>query len=358
MIEKKQRRPGWRHLSGSTIFILIVVVVVLAVAASYVNYPASVAFVQHFLNPPAHYTYAGHSDAVSSVAWSPDAKRIASASSDGTVQVWDANGGGHVYTYRGHSGDVLAVAWSPDGRRLASGGIDATVQVWNAASGGRVTIYRGHSDAIFNLAWSPDSSRIASASDDGTVQEWDAASGKHILTFGTQHVTKGFPSPWNSVAWSPDGRRIAVAGNGGVQVWDADTAAHVTYYGFHGGSAQSVAWSPDGRYIAVCDSSLVEIWNVATAKNVSTFDDLGVQIFVARWSPSGRYIASGDSAGLVRVWDAFSRSHLYTYRGHADYYPGHTFAGAAINDLAWSPDGKSIASASNDSTVQVWRLAI
>jgi eukaryotic-like serine/threonine-protein kinase len=77
-------------------------------------------------------TYRGHTTAVESVAWSPNGRRIASASLDATVQVWDATTGNHVFTYRGHAGWVNSVAWSPDGTRLASAGSDTIVQVWQA----------------------------------------------------------------------------------------------------------------------------------------------------------------------------------------------------------------------------------
>jgi len=116
------------------------------------------------------YTYHGHSDQVASVAWSLDSKRIASGSSDSTVQVWNATDGSNVFTYQGHSNSVVSVAWSPDGKRIASGSYDKTVQVWDAIDGNNVYTYKGHSDAPFSVAWSPDGKRIASASKDKTVQ--------------------------------------------------------------------------------------------------------------------------------------------------------------------------------------------
>lgn len=117
--------------------------------------------------------YRGHSKDVFAVAWSPDGKRIASASLDKTVQVWNAVDGGNVFTYRGHSNSVIAVVWSPNGKRIASGSTDGTVQVWDAANGGNVFTYRGHSDYVDAVAWSPDGQRIASGGDN-IVRVWEA----------------------------------------------------------------------------------------------------------------------------------------------------------------------------------------
>ena len=145
------------------------------------------------------HTYLGHTAAVNSVAWSPDSKRLASASDDQTVRVWDTTSGTTLLTYKGHTDQVNSVAWSPDGKRLASASADQTVQVWDASSGSTLLTYKGHTDRLESVVWSPDGKRLASAYYDGIVQVWDASSGTTLLTY------KGNAGAVNSVAWSHPG---------------------------------------------------------------------------------------------------------------------------------------------------------
>jgi WD40 repeat protein len=79
-----------------------------------------------------HFTYKGHLNSVATVAWSPDGRRIASGSSDRTVQVWDAANGSHPFTYQDHTTTVLAVAWSFDSKRIVSCDDAGIVKVWQA----------------------------------------------------------------------------------------------------------------------------------------------------------------------------------------------------------------------------------
>ena len=329
----------------------IIILIIALITFSYISIHGSFASVQNVFTPPAHFTYRGHTQYVSSVAWSPDGTRIASASGDGTVQVWDAYTGKHVLIYRGHKGDVLSVAWSPNGQEIASAGLDSTVQVWNAATGQPILTYRGHSNAVFGVAWSPTGRYLASASEDGTVQVWNAVSGQHLYTYGQQSNTA--QSSWSAVSWSPDGTRLAIGGTSGALVFDALTGKNVTTYDVQG-TVHDVAWSPSGQYLAIASNSAVQVWNVASKQNVYTFTGDSQSAFTVAWSPNGQRIASGSGDGMVSVWDALTGQHFSQYRGHFDLYPGHTTYNAAVNSLSWSPDGTHIASASGDDTVQVW----
>src|SRR6266702_3395984 len=133
-----------------------------------------------------------------------------------------------LYICSGHTSRVTAVAWSPDGKRLASASYDKTVRIWDAANGNNMQIYRGHSDRVNAVTWSPDNTRIASASDDGTVQVWDVATNKPLFTFG------GHANKVTAVAWSPYSVHIASASmDKTVLVWDVSIGRTLFSYRGH-----------------------------------------------------------------------------------------------------------------------------
>ena len=157
------------------------------------------------------------------MAFSPDGKRLASGSLDGTVKVWDATSGQETLTLKGHTEPVTSVAFRADGKRLASGSWDHSAKVWDAASGQEILTLKGHNRHVTSVAFSPDGTRLVSAAGiDQTVKVWDATSGQETLTL------KGHTGDFKCVAFSPDGTRLASAGGhpnvsmpGELMVWDA-----------------------------------------------------------------------------------------------------------------------------------------
>jgi WD40 repeat protein len=124
-----------------------------------------------------------------------------SGSYDDTVRLWDAVTGAALQTLEGHSGHVSSVAFSPDGKRVVSGSWkDKTAQLWDAVTGAALQTLEGHSRAVSSVAFSPDGKRVVSGSWDKTVQLWDAVTGTALQTL------EGHSSDIISVVFSPDGK--------------------------------------------------------------------------------------------------------------------------------------------------------
>jgi WD40 repeat protein len=162
-------------------------------------------------------TLEGHSDSVTSVAFSHDSTKLASASDD-TIKLWDASSGECLQTFTGHSNWVNSVAFSQDSKKLASASDDNTIKLWDASSGEYLQTFIGHSNRVNSVAFSHDSTKLASASYDKTIKLWDASSGECLQTF------IGHSSWVNSVAFSHDSTKLASASQDKtVKLWDASS---------------------------------------------------------------------------------------------------------------------------------------
>jgi WD40 repeat protein len=252
-----------------------------------------------------------------------------------------------------HTSRVTAVAWAPNNLHIASASYDKTVRLWNPANGQNFHTYRRHSDRVNALSWSPDSTRIASASDDRTVQVWEISASNPLFSFGG-HLGKVL-----AVAWSPDGARVASAGTDNtVQVWEVSTGRVLFTFNGHTDRVTALAWSPDGKYIAsAANDRTVQVWEWArdTSRNFFTsllFHQRRVIIYRGHsqkvtgvaWSPDGRRIASTSNDKSMQLWDAITHRTGFLHRN----------ALGSMNSVAWSPDSHFIASGGNDKTVQVW----
>jgi WD40 repeat protein len=198
-----------------------------------------------------------HTVPVTTVALSPDGRRVASAAWDranrgrlSEFKVWDLASGAARFTVVAHPRPIFALAFAPDGRRVASANMDGTVSLWDADTGEERLTLRGHTGSVYGVAFSPDGRRLASVGRDGTGKVWDAETGRELASFrGDAHL--------NAVAFSPDGRRLAAASRDVVQLWDAATGQDALILRRPGAARRGdfaflpgLAFSPDGTRLA------------------------------------------------------------------------------------------------------------
>jgi WD40 repeat protein/serine/threonine protein kinase len=291
------------------------------------------------------------------VTFSPDGRGLAAVGGflgvhpDREVKVWDAQTGREILSLRGHVAGLRGVAFSPDGRRLASTGVDRTIKLWDVATGQEVLTLRGHLDHVLHVAFSADGHQLASASLDNTVRIWDATPPDRELT--PEDLTlRGHSGAVTDVAFHPsDGRRLVSAGTDGtVRMWDVVSGKELgTWSEPPSPFRVSAAYSPDGRRLATVSAGAstrqpVRVWDVATRKETCRFPGHTAAPLCLAFSPDGRHVASAGFDFTVRVWDATTGKEVQALKDHD--WP--------VFGVAFSPDGRHVASGSGDSTVRIW----
>jgi WD40 repeat protein/uncharacterized protein YjbI with pentapeptide repeats len=288
-------------------------------------------------------TLSGHSNAVNGCAWSPDGQRLLSTSGDKTSKIWDAASGDCLLTLSGHSNAVNGCAWSPDGQRLLSASRDNTLKIWDACSGDCLLTFSGHSSAVGGCGWSPDGRRVLSASADSTLKIWDAASGDSLLALS------GHSSPVSGCAWSPEGQRVLSASQERtLKIWDADSGDLLLTPSGHSTNVPGCAWSLDGqRVLSASADKTLKIWDAASGDCLLTLSGHSRLVVRCAWSLDGQRVLSASWDNTLKIWDAASGDCLLTLSGHSRFVTG----------CAWSPDGRRVLSASGDSTLKIWDAA-
>lgn len=287
-----------------------------------------------------------HENQVLSVAFSPDESRIATASMDQHIRLWTGDGT-PIALMAGHKGLVTAVAFSPDGARIVSASQDHTLRLWNGRTGKLVNVLCGHDEEVRTAAFTADGSRIVSTSGDAVTRIWDA---KRCEFDG---VLGGHDSFVYSVSVSKDGRRAASGSwDGTARLWDLrDERELARFQHLPKAIVLSVALHPDGKLLATRTREAVHLWDLDTKQEVHRWDspsDLYRHTRLA-FSPDGRFLASSGTQCDVIVWEVASRAEYARFLGHTD----------VIRDVVFSPDSRWLASACevNDGTIRIWNLA-
>jgi WD40 repeat protein len=244
-------------------------------------------------------TLKGHLGLVGRAAFSPDGKRIVTASFDGTAIVWDADSGQPLLTLAGHTGIVWDAAFSPDGKRIVTAGADGLAIVWDANSGQRLQTLAGHKGMVLSAVFSPDGTRIATAGQDHTAQVWDVSSGKSLATLtGNTWIVY-------QTRFSPDGKRVVAAGSDdSVRVWDVATGKQQLSLAGHTDDVMDATFSPDGtRIVTASDDHTVRLWDAVTGEPLGILTGSTDWVFTAAFSPDGTHIVTAS-------WDGTARSYV------------------------------------------------
>ncbi len=318
------------------------------------------------------HTYLGHTNRTTGLSFAPDSRRLASASVDGTVKIWDLADLREpavqaARTLPRHPGSALSVTHRPSGRFFATAhGFDInhtatvgrrqepprieSVTIWDAKSNNEVhtlTVPDPAAGACHDVAFDKDFGRIAWARGNGTIEIRDAATGRLI------HVLTGHNECAWRVAFSPDGRLLASAGRDAtVRVWD--TATGRPLYTLPGVSDLIVGlgFSPDGRRLALAGAdfdllkpSQLRVWDVATGRPLGVLGESFDYATMAFHSGEPRLARSVGAE--IFVLDVMTGGELLRLRGHTE----------AITSMAYSPDGRRLASVAHDGTVKLWDSA-
>jgi WD40 repeat protein len=295
----------------------------------------------------SHSTFTQSMSDILCVAFSPDAKYIATSHDNGEVCVWRLEDGQQTATFRGIASWIDSIAFSRDGETLIVSNADQIVKRLHINSGKVQGEFCGHKGAVLRVALSADDSLLASSGEEGIIKIWDMKTEQCLKTL------EGHQGWLSSLAFAPfvdNSTETYFLASGGsdcnIRLWDIQSGQTVNILKGHEQGILALVFSPDGRMLASSSvDRTIRLWDVQTGRAIAVWQGHNnASAWTLAFSPDGQTLASGGEDQTVKLWNVNTGQCQRTLLGHT----------AVVKSLAFSPDGLTLVSAALNQSIRLW----
>lgn len=280
--------------------------------------------------------YSGHRDGVNTVSYSKNGLKIISSSEDQTIRIWDNGKNDLEQVLMGHKGWIMSALFSSNGKKILTSSFDNTIKIWDVDNGILLKTIKGHEKGVVKAIFNKSESQIASASFDKTVRIWNAEDGRLIKSLNQHDCLVG------DITYSPNGSLLASVGCD-IIIWNTNDWT-IVWKMRPKTPVNKIRISSDGKMLFISFNNKIEVWNIMTKKIIDSWickdiEDMDV-------SPDGKLLATAHSNKIIKVWKLFGEHSVRCFDGHDSF----------VESVRFSADGTHLVSASSDHTVRIWHV--